>query len=47
MVRAGLHCAPCAHEVIGTKDIGTIRIGLGYFNSEEDIDKLVTALNNI
>ena len=47
MVRAGLHCAPCAHEVIGTKDIGTIRIGLSYFNSEEDIDKLVTALNNI
>lgn len=47
MVRAGLHCAPNAHELIGTKDIGTLRIGIGYFNEKEDIDLLVNALNEI
>ncbi len=47
MVRAGLHCSPNAHELIGTKDIGTVRIGIGYFNEFEDIDKLVFALNDM
>ena len=47
MLRAGLHCAPTAHSVIGTKERGTLRIGLGYFNEKEDIDKLVEALNNL
>ncbi len=47
MLRAGLHCAPNAHELIGTKEIGSMRIGIGYFNEKEDIDKLVQALNEI
>ena len=47
MVRAGLHCSPNAHELIGTKDIGTVRVGIGYFNKFDDIDKLVFALNDI
>ena len=47
MVRSGLHCAPNAHQIIGTKEIGALRIGIGYFNEKEDIDKLVKALNEI
>ena len=47
MVRSGLHCAPNAHQIIGTKETGTLRIGIGYFNEKEDIDKLVKALNEI
>jgi len=47
MVRAGLHCAPCAHEIIGTKEIGTVRVSMGYFNEKEEIDKLAYALNNL
>lgn len=47
MVRAGLHCAPSAHDLIGTKEIGAIRIGIGYFNKKEDIDKLVAAIIEI
>lgn len=47
MLRAGLHCAPTAHNIIGTKERGTLRIGIGYFNEKEDIDKLVEALNNL
>ena len=29
-VRAGLHCAPLAHESAGTLDSGTVRISFGY-----------------
>ncbi len=29
-VRAGLHCAPYAHESAGTLDTGTIRVSFGY-----------------
>jgi selenocysteine lyase/cysteine desulfurase len=47
MVRAGLHCAPNAHQVIGTEAVGTVRMGLGYFNQKEDIDLLITALQEI
>ncbi|WP_099191870.1 aminotransferase class V-fold PLP-dependent enzyme [Tepidibacter mesophilus] len=47
MIRAGLHCAPSAHNVIGTQKIGTARIGIGYFNEKEDIDLLVDALKKI
>ena len=47
MLRAGLHCAPTAHSVINTKDRGSLRIGIGYFNTKDNIDKLVEALNNL
>ncbi|WP_270942844.1 aminotransferase class V-fold PLP-dependent enzyme [Romboutsia lituseburensis] len=47
MLRAGLHCAPNAHELIGTKEIGSIRIGIGYFNEKHEVDTLVYALNEI
>ncbi len=46
-VRPGLHCAPFAHQVMGTFPDGTVRISPGYFNTEEDINKLITALNKI
>jgi selenocysteine lyase/cysteine desulfurase len=29
-VRAGLHCAPLAHESAGTLDTGTVRVSFGY-----------------
>ncbi|RBP61090.1 cysteine desulfurase family protein [Alkalibaculum bacchi] len=47
MIRAGLHCAPTAHEIIGTKTTGTCRIGIGYFNEKKDIDFLIEALQKI
>ncbi|MBC7347361.1 MAG: aminotransferase class V-fold PLP-dependent enzyme, partial [Clostridia bacterium] len=46
-VRSGLHCAPQAHRTIGTLDRGTVRIGLGYFNQESDLEALATALKEI
>lgn len=47
MIRAGLHCAPSAHQLIGTEKSGTCRIGIGYFNEKQDIDQLVEALKSI
>lgn len=29
-VRAGLHCAPLAHESVGTVETGTVRVSFGY-----------------
>ena len=43
-VRAGLHCAPAAHRRIGTYPSGTIRVGVGPFNTEADVDALVQAV---
>ncbi len=47
MVRVGLHCAPSSHRLIGTQKEGTVRIGIGYFNEKDDIDRLVEALKKI
>lgn len=40
-LRAGLHCAPVAHETAGTLDRGTIRLSPGPFSTEQDIYGLV------
>lgn len=47
-VRTGYHCAPWIHEYLGDiRTQGTVRISLGQFNSREDIDKLIEALNTL
>lgn len=46
-VRGGLHCAPLAHEALGTLDGGLVRASFSHFNSEREIDSLLFALKNI
>ncbi len=47
-VRSGLHCAPYAHETLGTLDKGgTVRISPGYFTTEEEIDACIEAIGII
>jgi cysteine desulfurase family protein len=46
-VRAGLHCAPAAHRTLGTYPLGTIRLSPGYFNTVEEIDLALHALERI
>ena len=36
-VRAGLHCAPLAHQTAGTLDTGAVRLSVSAFNREEEI----------
>ncbi len=46
--RTGLHCAPLMHEHLGTARIhGAVRFGIGPFNTEEDIQKAVAAVEEI
>jgi cysteine desulfurase family protein len=47
MVRTGLHCAPRAHQTIGTLDRGTVRVSPGYFNTEEDLQYFLDAVREI
>ena len=42
-VRAGLHCAPLAHESAGTLETGTIRVSLGYDSTIGQIDTFLRA----
>mgnify|MGYP001218573213 CR=1 FL=1 len=46
-VRPGLHCAPLAHETLGTLNQGAVRLSVGPFNTEEDIDQVILALHKI
>ena len=43
-VRAGLHCAPLVHRAIGTFPEGTVRVSFGAFNTERDVDFLLSKL---
>ena len=36
-VRAGLHCAPLAHESAGTKETGTVRVSFSAFNTSQEV----------
>jgi cysteine desulfurase/selenocysteine lyase len=47
MVRSGLHCAPAAHRRLGTFPEGTIRVGIGPFNHDNDIDAFILAVRSI
>ena len=47
MLRPGLHCAPAAHRRLGTFPDGTLRAGVGPFNTEADVDALVGAVRAV
>ena len=46
-VRAGLHCAPIAHESAGTLESGTVRISFGTDANLEQIPFLIHRMSNI
>lgn len=45
--RAGLHCAPWAHKTIGTLQTGALRFGVGYGNTAEHVDAVLSALEEL
>lgn len=47
MTRVGLHCAPRAHQTLGTYPEGTIRFSFGYANTHEDVVSALSALHRI
>ena len=47
MTRVGLHCAPRAHQTLGTYPEGTVRFSFGYANTLKDVEAALSALNTI
>ena len=48
LTRSGIHCAPAAHEAIGTAaDGGTTRLSFGAFLSTQDVQYAADALADI
>ena len=37
-LRAGLHCAPLAHESAGTVDTGTVRVSFGWHSTAGELN---------
>lgn len=46
-VRAGLHCAPLAHDTVGTSPHGTVRASFGYGNDVASADYLYAAVDEL
>ena len=45
--RVGLHCAPAAHRALGTWPAGTVRFSFGAFNTEDETDAAVRAVEDL
>ena len=46
-LRAGLHCAPLAHESAGTLETGTLRASVSVFSTSQEIDQALAAIREI
>ena len=46
-VRSGFHCAPLAHEALGTMKTGLVRISPGYFNAVQEMEYAAMAIRQI
>lgn len=45
--RSGLHCAPLAHQTIGTLERGTCRLSPGWFNTLEEMEAVIRAVDGL
>ena len=45
--RGGYHCAPLCHEYLGTEKNGLVRLSFSEFNTENEIDALLSVLPSI
>lgn len=45
--RVGLHCAPAAHRALGTYPTGTLRFSFGVWNTKQQVDICLRALEEI
>jgi len=47
LTRAGLHCAPEVHRVLGSAGTGAVRFSLGWSTSEQQIDRALEAVAQV
>ncbi len=46
-LRAGLHCAPAAHETAGTAETGTLRLSFSAFNTVREVEAFLDVMRKI
>ena len=46
-LRAGLHCAPLAHQTAGTLETGTVRASVSDFNTQQEIQQFLRAVHTL
>jgi len=46
-LRAGLHCAPLAHNSVGTLETGTVRASFSAFNTKNEVDRFIEAVKTL
>ena len=46
-VRSGFHCSPLAHKLLNTGDSGAVRIGIGVFNTKNEIYTICDVIDEI
>jgi cysteine desulfurase / selenocysteine lyase len=47
LTRAGIHCAPEAHRIIGTDRTGAVRLSLGWCSTELDVERAIAGVDAI
>jgi cysteine desulfurase/selenocysteine lyase len=47
LVRAGQHCAPESHEILGTGATGALRFSIGWATTEAEIDRTAAAVRHV
>ena len=47
VVGSGIHCAPLAHETLGTLDSGLVRLSVGVGQPDEEIDEAIDRLRMV
>ena len=47
MTRSGMHCAPSAHQTLGTFPHGTVRFSFSHTNTSEEIHHALNALDKL
>lgn len=47
MTRAGLHCAPDAHRLLGTEAAGAVRFSVGWATTEAEVDRAAEAVARV
>ena len=45
--RPGAHCAPLIHECLGTKEQGAVRFSFSHFNTEEEVEQGIRAIQTL
>ncbi len=45
--RTGLQCAPKVHELLGTEKHGTVRLSIGPFTTQDEVDAAINAVEDI